>query len=228
MKIFGFILLICLLVQNSFGQERELKKMPKRTDKFVRMQGIRLGMDVTRPFQDFWNKGNRYGTEFSADVELLPNFFPVVETGWEKFEMNHDYVSYSGSGSYTRLGCDYNFLPAEHKMDKDMLYVGLRYGLSLAKQRVSSYSFENYWEQTTGSFPSQNYHSHWLEFVLGMKGEIFENFFMGWSIRGKVMLAQKEFEMPPVYFTPGYGNATNSFNFDFTYSVYYTLPFGQK
>lgn len=227
MKIFGFILLTCLLVQNSFAQERELKRRPARTDKFARLDGIRVGMDVSRPFQSLWNKGDRYGTEFSADVEVLPNLFTVAELGWDQFEINHDYVSYTSSGTYLRVGWDYNFLPAESPKDRDILYGGLRYGFCVGKQRVSSYRFENYWETEVGAFPSQSYTSHWIEFVLGMKGEIFHNIFMGWSIRGKVMMAQKEFEMPPVYFTAGYGNADSSFSFDFTYSLFYNLPFRQ-
>jgi hypothetical protein len=30
--------------------------------------------------------------------------------------------------------------------------------------------------------------------------------------------------MPPVYFIPGYGKAEKGFNMDFTYSIYYNIP----
>jgi hypothetical protein len=47
------------------------------------MKGIRVGMDLSRPFQKYWNNGDRYGSELSFDMELWPNLFPVFETGWE-------------------------------------------------------------------------------------------------------------------------------------------------
>ncbi|MHA7111775.1 DUF6048 family protein [Sunxiuqinia elliptica] len=225
MRIFSFTLILCLLTLISQGQERELKLKPKRTDKFIHMDGLRVGLDISRSMQHLWNKGNRYGTELSFDFELVPNLYPVLETGWEKLRMRQDYVDYSSSGSYTRLGFDYNLLVAEHQKDMDMVYVGLRYGFDFANQQVKEYLIPNYWGDITGSFGRQNYNSQWAEFVLGMKGEIFKNFFLGWGIRGKLKLNQKDFDIPHVYFNPGYGPAEKKFNFDFSYSVYYNLPF---
>lgn len=225
MRIFSFTLILCLLTLISQGQERELKLKPKRTDNFIHMDGLRVGLDISRSMQHLWNKGNRYGTELSFDFELVPNLYPVLETGWEKLRMRQDYVDYSSSGSYTRLGFDYNLLVAEHQKDMDMVYVGLRYGFDFANQQVKEYLIPNYWGDITGSFGRQNYNSQWAEFVLGMKGEIFKNFFLGWGIRGKLKLNQKDFDIPHVYFNPGYGPAEKKFNFDFSYSVYYNLPF---
>lgn len=225
MRIFSFTLILCLLTLISQGQERELKLKPKRTDNFIHMDGLRVGLDISRSMQHLWNKGNRYGTELSFDFELVPNLYPVLETGWEKLRMRQDYVDYRSSGSYTRLGFDYNLLVAEHQKDMDMVYVGLRYGFAFANQQVKEYLIPNYWGDITGSFGRQNYNAQWAEFVLGMKGEIFKNFFLGWGIRGKLKLNQKDFDIPHVYFNPGYGPAEKKFNFDFSYSVYYNLPF---
>ena len=226
MKISSFTLTICLLTLTltSYSQEQQKKKKPKRTDNFIRMDGIRLGTDITRPFQSLWNKGDRYGGEVSADMELLPNFFPVAEAGWEKFKMDQDYATYNSSGPYLRIGVNYNFLAAETKADKNIFYCGFRYGISFAEQTVDSYKISNYWGDMTGSFPSQKYNSQWIELVLGIKGEVLKNFFLGWSIRGKINVVQKDFDIPGVYFNPGYGNAENSMNFDFTYSISYNFP----
>ena len=92
------------------------------------MKGIRLGTDITRPFQDLWTKGNRYGSEFSVDMELWPNLFPVFESGIDIMKIQTDYMDYRSSGSYSRIGMDYNFLQAENKNDKNIFFVGLRYG----------------------------------------------------------------------------------------------------
>jgi len=225
MRILSYIFVLCLLAATSFGQANQVKKLkPKRTDNYIRMRGIRVGMDVTRPFQDLWTKGNRYGTEFSADMELWPNLFPAFESGVEIMKIKTNFIDYRASGSYSRIGIDYNFLQAENKNDKNILYGGIRYGFVLAKQQVNSYLIDSYWGPITGKFGNQNYFGHWGEFLIGIKGEILPNFFIGWTIRGKVNFNHKELGMPPVYFIPGYGRADKGFNLDFTYSVYFNLP----
>jgi len=225
MRILSFTFVLCLLAAISFGQTQEEKKIkPKRTDNFIRMKGIRIGMDVTRPFQDLWTKGNRYGSEFSGEMELWPNLFPVFESGYDVMEIKTNFIDYTGKGSYSRIGIDYNFLQAENNKDKNILYGGLRYGFTLARQQVDQYLIDSYWGPITGNFGNQNYFAHWGEFLVGMKGEILHNFFMGWTIRGKVKMNHKDLGLPPVYFIPGYGKAEKGFNLDFTYSVYYNLP----
>lgn len=225
MRILSFTFVLCLLAAISFGQAKEEKKIkPKRTDNFIRMRGIRIGMDVTRPFQNLWTKGNRYGSEFSGDIELWPNLFPVFESGYDVMKIKTNFIDYTGQGSYSRIGMDYNFLQAENKNDKNVLYAGLRYGFTLARQQVNQYLVNSYWGPTIGQFGNQNFFAHWGEFLVGIKGEIFHNFFMGWIIRGKVKINNKDLGLPPVYFIPGYGKAERGVNFDFTYSVYYNLP----
>ncbi|HEY3371445.1 MAG TPA: DUF6048 family protein [Prolixibacteraceae bacterium] len=224
MKILSFTFILCLLAASSFAQPEQKKKYkPKRTDQYIHMKGIRFGMDVTRPFQDLWTKGNRYGTEFSADMELWPSLYSVFETGYERLNIKTPYIDYSGKGSYSRIGIDYNLLQAEHENDKDELYIGLRYGFAFAGQQINHYLIDSYWGPETGGFGNQSFPAHWGEILLGIKGEIFHNFYMGWTIRGKVKLSNKQLN-PPVYFIPGYGKAEKGFNLDFTYSVYYNIP----
>ena len=176
MKILYFTLLICLLKVNSYGQEEEEQDIkPKRADNFIRMDGIRLGTDLTRPFQSLWNKGDRTGVEFSAEIELKPNIYPVAEAGWEKFTLDQNFVNYSSSGPYIRAGINYNLLEAESKEERDILYIGFRYGVNLAKQEVRSYRIDNYWGPVTGSFPPQSYQSQWIEVIFGITGEFFKN-----------------------------------------------------
>jgi len=224
MRILSFTFILCLLAAISYGKPEQKKKLkPKRTDNFIRMKGIRLGMDATRPFQSLWTKGDRYGSEFSGDLELWPNLFPVFESGYDVMKIKTNYVNYTGKGSYSRIGIDYNFLEAENRNDKNILFAGFRYGFTLAKQQVDNYEIDSYWGPTIGKYGNQNYFAHWGEILVGIKGEIFHNFFMGWTIRGKAKINVKNMNLPPAYFIPGYGKA-KGFNLDFTYSVYYNIP----
>jgi len=223
MRILLSILILLPII--SFSQEEKgLQKRPPRPDNYIRMKGLRVGYDLTRPFQYIWNIGDRYGSELSFDMEVAPNIFPIFETGWETQKINSDYVDYKSSGSYSRFGVDYNCLVAENKKDKDILYMGLRYGFTFGKQQVQSFTSTSYWEQTVGSFPSQNINAHWAEMVLGTRIEVLRNIFLGWTIRGKIRISYKDYDMPPVYFIPGYGKASKGFNFDFSYSIFYNLP----
>lgn len=225
MKILSFTFILLLLSAISYGQVEQQKKLkPKRTDNYIHMRGIRVGFDVSRPFMDLWTKGNRYGTEFSADMELMPNWFGVFETGYDALSIKTSHIDYKSNGNYSRIGFDYNFLQAENKDDKDIFYAGLRYAFAFSRQQVDQYMIDSYWGTETGSFGNQNYFGHWAEFLIGIKGEIFNNFYMGWSIRGKVKLNVKDLGLPPVYFIPGFGKADKGFNLDFTYSVYYNIP----
>jgi hypothetical protein len=225
MKILSFTFILCLIAAISWGQPQQKKKVkPKRTDNYIHMKGLRFGMDITRPFQDLWTKGNRYGTEFSADMELFPNWFPVFETGYEALKIKTDFVDYTANGSYSRIGFDYNFLQAQQSGDKDIMYFGLRYGFTFARQQVDQYKIDSYWGPETGSFGNQPFSAQWGEMLMGIKGEILKNLYMGWTIRGKFKINSKDTGMPPVYFIPGYGKGENGFNFDFTYSVYYNIP----
>lgn len=225
MRILSFTFVLCLLSAISYGQaEQEKKIKPKRTDNYIRMKGIRLGIDLTRPFQDLWTKGNRYGSEFSADMELWPNMFPVFESGYDILKIKTSYIDFTSKGSYSRIGIDYNFLVAEHDNDKDILFVGIRYGFTLARQQVDQYLINSYWGPTSGRYGNQNYFAHWGEFLFGVKGEVLHNLYMGWTIRGKVKMNHKDLGLPPVLFIPGYGKAEKKFTLDFTYSLYYNLP----
>ncbi len=225
MKTLKFTLFLCLLVVISYGQKEPEKKIkPKRTDNYIRMKGLRISTDITRPFQDLWIKGNRYGSEFSVDMELWPNLFPVFETGLDYMKLNTSNVNYKSSGSYSRIGIDYNVLQAENTNDKNIFLVGLRYGFALAKQQVISYTIDSYWKPVTSDFGNQNFGAHWAEFLIGMKGEVIKNIYLGWTIRGKILIDNKDLGMPPVFFIPGYGKASHSFNADFTYTISYNLP----
>lgn len=219
-------LIFLLTTPSSFGQKKEEKKrMPKRTDNFLHMPGLRLGVDITRPIHGLWTKGDRYGADFSGDFELKPNLYVAAELGWEQMEMEHDYVDYESSGTYIRLGIDYNFLKTDGPEDRNMFYVGARYATGINKQQVNNYVINEYWINTEGSFGEQSYNSHWLEAIIGLKTEMLPNFYMGWSIRAKMMIHQKDFDLPPIYFTPGFGNSEGSVTLDFTYSLFYTIPF---
>ncbi len=210
----------------SLNSSAEEKKTTPKAERNFHDTGLRIGFDITRPIQGLWNKGDRFGAEFSADMEAIPDLFITAEAGWEKFNMLQKHVDYTSNGTYLRIGADYNLLRTKGEIaDKSTLYVGIRYGFSVSAQTINSYKIDNYWGVQSGSFDTQNYGSHWGEIVFGMKTEIFKNIYLGWSVRGKFLFSQKDLGMPPAYFSAGYGTNDNAVNLDFTYSIIYSIPF---
>jgi hypothetical protein len=63
-----------------------------------------------------------------------------------------------------------------------------------------------------------------VELVGAIKTELFPNFFLGWSIRYKLLLNP---QMDPLFtplIVPGYGRGSRDRGIGFTYSVYYKIP----
>jgi hypothetical protein len=66
--------------------------------------------------------------------------------------------------------------------------------------------------------------AHWGELVFGMKGELFPNFFFGWSFRAKFPFAVTKDDNIKPYIVPGIGKITGGTPFDFSVGLYYRLP----
>ncbi|MFV0554093.1 MAG: DUF6048 family protein [Mangrovibacterium sp.] len=227
MKIYRLLLTttLAILLLTPSSALAEEKKAPK-AEKYWHETGLRLGFDISRPFQSLWVKGDRWGVEFSADMELKPDLFVVAEGGWESFDMKQPHVDYSANGAYLRIGVDYNLLHVPNEPnDKSTLFVGARYGVGPSAQTVNGYSIDNYWGTFEGSFEQQNYVAHWGEVVFGMKTEVLKNLYLGWNVRAKFLLGQSAGNMPPAYFAAGYGTDNGGMNFDFNYTIMYSLPF---
>ncbi|MFV0521992.1 MAG: DUF6048 family protein [Mangrovibacterium sp.] len=226
MKIFKYFLTIALVTLVISLHAEEKKTKPPKAEKYWHETGLRLGFDVTRPLQGLWTKGDRWGLEFTSDLEISPDVFVVAEGGWEQFGITQPHVDYSSNGAYLRLGVDYNLLHVSTESnDKSTLYIGARYGFGPSVQTVNSYSIDNYWGIFEGSFGKQSYFSHWGEFVFGMKTEVLKNFYLGWSVRLKFLFGQSKLGTPPAYFSAGYGANDSGAVFDFNYTLMYSLPF---
>jgi hypothetical protein len=163
--------------------------------------------------------------EFSVDLEAKQNIYPVFEAGLSAISFSDTNYSYNGSGMYFRAGVDYNMLELEKRNDYSMGFIGIRYGMSLHQ-----FSAENiilpgpYWGDLNTSIQDQSGHNHWIEVAAGIRVELFSNFFMGWSARGRVMLYKSKFDQMIPYYVPGFGDPSGRASWDINYSIYYKIP----
>ena len=169
-------------------------------------------------------KAIRTGWELQADVPYKGNWFPTFELGMQWFDDKHDGFHYKNSGTYARLGIDMNIVKFESLKDHDFVFIGARYGYSIFNQETDAIGYSNYWGSITSSVPLRTMNAHWAELVFGMKGQLFNNFFLGWTLRAKFPLAVSKDPNIKPYIIPGIGKTTTDVPFDFSVGIYYRFP----
>ncbi|WP_147319858.1 DUF6048 family protein [Chitinophaga silvisoli] len=188
--------------------------------------GIRIGLDISR-FALLYFQPYRTDVTVQADVRLGQKIYGAIETGWNRTSHNTDTTySYKGSGIYSTIGIDYDFMKKKETTEQNMLYGGIRYGIARNTYEIPFYTIKNdYWDANTkGSYPKTTITSHWIELVFGLRVEAAKNLFLGWGVREKIMLSSGADDSHPPIVIPGYGSGTKRSQFDMTYTVSYMIP----
>ncbi len=190
----------------------------------TRTVGPRFGIDISR-FAMMPLIPEIRTFEFSADIEIKTNLYPVFEAGFSAISFSDTNYSYEGSGIFFRAGIDYNVLELEKHNDYSMGFIGVRYGLSLNQFSADNIIIPDpYWGNLNTSIAGQSGQNHWLEIVAGIRAEVFKNFFMGWSLRGRIMVYKSTFDQMIPYYVPGFGDPARRASWDINYSIYYKIP----
>jgi len=208
----GVMLLALLVLQNASAQDT------------LRTYGPRVGLDLSRFAYIFFDP-SEIGAELSVDMEVYRNLYPVLEIGYSSVDESDEEFDYAMSGSYGRIGVDYNILSQKDRSIHHSLTAGFRYGLARFSHQAENVTIPGeYW----GDFLLQSYENnltgHWIELVGAVKTELFPNLFLGWSIRYKILINP---EMDPLFtpmIVPGYGRGTRERGVGFTYSIFYKFP----
>ena len=210
---YTFLLLILLVSSIEEGKSQD-----------KRIKGPRFGVDVSG-FAWQYFVPSRQNIGITADFEINPEYYAVIEAGRMGTNRREETHHYRSSGYYGKIGIDRNFLEPQPQSRYDILYGGFRLsGSSFSHQADNIIISDDYWGEYTENIPSHNLNAFWVEAVGGIKTEVFENFFMGWSVRGQLMLyQQKNRDMKP-WLIPGYGNAGSNTSLYITYTLSYRIP----
>ena len=194
----------------------------------LRTFGPRFGIDLVRFFKILADPAE-IGAEVSVDFEIYKNIYPVFELGYNSISDSQELFDYSSAGSYGRVGLDYNFLKPKDRSVHHEITLGFRYGMSIFNHNIDNVMIPgDYWGDYLPGPYENNLTGHWVEMVGGMKAEVLPNFFLGWSVRYKVLLNP---EMDPVMIPeliPGFGTGGEERAFGFSYSVFYMIPLIKK
>ena len=223
--IFSLSLLCFSLLGNAQTKDTAKVMYPER-------YGLRVGVDLHKIARSFYEKDYK-GFEVVGDYRLNKRFYLAGEIGNEDKTVDDDRLNYTTKGTYFKVGFDYNSY--ENWLDmENMIYAGMRYGVSSFSQTLNSYTIydpTNYYGENTiisgAEFDGLN--ASWLEVVGGIKAELFNNLYMGFSVRLNYLVSNKKPDGFDNLFIPGYNRTYDGkFGAGFNYTLSYFIPIYKK
>jgi len=234
-----FLLFISIGVsQEDDPSDAQLKDSIEYKQKY----GLRVGIDLSRPLLSFLID-DYTGFEIVGDYRLTEDLYLAVELGNEEKTQNENVeqsvlYDYTTSGSYIKLGVDKNTYQNWFGMN-NQITIGARYAYSSFSQTLNNFSYfdSNRFFSPDGFVvgsiePTEfkNLNASWLEFVLGLKAEVFTNTYIGISARLARLVSNNDPENFRNLWIPGFNKVTDEskWGVGFNYSLSYFLPLYKK
>jgi hypothetical protein len=194
--------------------------------------GLRVGVDLHRLSKSFYEKDYK-GLEIVGDYRLTRRFYLAGELGNEEKTVDDDRLNFTTKGTYFKAGFDYNTF--ENWLDmENMIYVGMRYGISSFSQTLNSYKIYDptnyYGENTVISGAKYNgLTANWIEIIGGVKAELFSNLYLGFSLRLNYLVSNKKPDGFDNLYIPGFNRTYDGkFGAGVNYTLSYFIPIYKK
>ena len=194
--------------------------------------GLRVGVDLHRLTKSLYDS-NYKGLEVVADYRLSNRFYIAGEIGNEEKTVDDDRLNFTTKGTFFKVGFDYNSF--ENWLDmENMIYVGMRYGVSSHSQTLNTYKIydpTNYYGETiiTSGEKFDGLNASWLEVIGGIKAEIFNNVYLGFSVRLNYLVTNKKPDNFDNLYIPGFNRTYDGkFGVGLNYSLSYFIPIYKK
>lgn len=196
--------------------------------------GLRVGGDIGKLIRSFADD-DYSGFEVMADYRLKKRLYIAGEIGFEEKNTITNYLDITSRGSYIKGGIDYNMYQNWLNMD-NMIYTGFRIGASTFSQNLNSftvYTTNQYWSPQFTSNDLQEFDgltAFWVELILGMKVELFNNLFLGLNVQLKIMASETEPDNFGNVYVPGFNKTFDSsgIGVGYGYTMSYRIPLYKK
>ena len=225
-----FISFFCCAAQVLAQQKDEVAN-----DSIPRIEkyGLRVGVDLAKPLRTLIEDGYS-GFEIMGDFRVTKKFYAALELGNEKKDWNEPYINTKTSGTYAKVGFDYNAYENWLGME-NAITLGLRYGFSTFKQELLSYRIYT----NNPAFPTetittpQEYSgltAHWAELIVGIKTEILNNLYLSINAQLKRKITEQQPDTFENLYIPGFHRTYDysKFGVGYGYSVSYLIPIFKK
>lgn len=230
--IISIFMLFCFL--GLWGQEGN--EIQVNSIQYKERYGLRVGLDLSKPIRTFL-EDNYKGLELLADYRITKRLYAAGEFGTEEKKITENNLEFVTKGSFFKLGVDFNTYRNWVGME-NMIYIGLRYGMSSHQQTLNKYAIYNtsqYWGEPfiteggeNGTFDGLK--AQWIEFIFGVKAELFRNLYMGVNLQLKRLINE---ERPPNFdnlYVTGFNKVLddNNIGVGLSYSITYQISLFKK
>ena len=216
---------ISLLLSPAFAQEAVTDSIPAKKESY----GLRVGLDLSKPLRSVLEDGYT-GFEIVGDFRFSERFYAAAEIGNEEKERFESNLNSIASGSYIKVGADFNAYQNWLGME-NMIYAGLRYGFSTFKQELLAYGIYT----TNQTFPGTvrvdpqeftGLTASWIELQVGVKTEIINNLYLTINLQLKRKISETQPENFDNLFIPGFNRTYDfsEFGAGYAYSISYFIP----
>ncbi|MDP5077441.1 MAG: DUF6048 family protein, partial [Nonlabens sp.] len=177
---------------------------------------------------------NYTGFQAIADYRVNSRWYAAGEIGTENVDQFNERIDATASGSFLKLGADYNFYQNWLEMD-NMIYAGMRVGYATYSQELTRYDY--YQDNTYFPIPTNQVNEEfnglnavWLEFQLGIKVEVLTNLYLGLNVQVKRTVTQGQPERFTNLYIPGFGRTydTSNIGVGYSYGISYRIPLYKK
>lgn len=217
-------IVFCLFVLQGFSQQpADTAAMAKEETKEkpdFRPEAIRVGIDLSRLLINVTDP-DQTSYELNADLSLHKY---LLSADWGTATNHHfaDGLDYQTSGRFFRAGADINFIP--ESKNRNAFFLGLRFGRSNFEEKLNTTHFIPGWD-TLSVNPERRATARWFEGVGGLRARVWNNFYLGYTLRYKFGLKAKNENSFIAYEVPGFGVAGDGNKFSFSYHLLYRIPF---
>lgn len=182
---------------------------------------LRLGYEIGK-FSDYIFLPERQSYGGSLELTFNNKHFVTVIAGVSNYQGDKSHYQYESNGAYVIAGIDRNMLK---KKVNDALTAGLRIGYASFSHEMTNITFDaGRWGDYPFSIPKEDGYALWTELSVGIKAELFKNFYIGWSVQARLLINSNYDNFEPIDI-PGYGKTGNSLRLAARYSIYYAIPF---
>ena len=231
-SIYFIRLLGCLLLYStSFqAQNDSISESKKDSIKHAQKFGLRIGGDLSKIVRTAIDDDYK-GFEIMADFRISKRLYIAGELGTEERRLSNDYLDNTSTGSYIKVGVDYNAYTNWYGMH-NMIFGGLRVGASTFSQTLNGftvYATDQYWTpQLTSNDPIEydGLTAIWAELIVGIKAEILNNLYIGVNGQLKSLISQDQPDNYENLYIPGYNRTFDSgrFGIGYSYNISYLIP----
>lgn len=198
------ISLVLLVAASSAHAQLKVFRMEK--DSIPLFRGFSVSFDLVGPAKLIL--GDHGEIEGGLRINLHDQWFPVVEIGVGKANHKGDEttgINYKTTAPYFRVGIDLNLLKNKHQSNR--LFGGLRYAFTSYKVDITRPDLTDpVWQYKTDFIAEgMKCSMHWLEVVVGIDAKIFGPLHLGWSVRYKRRLTNKDGDVGNTWYVPGFG-----------------------